>query len=70
MNTWSVELRSEWVGCGYAYIHEVSEQKMIKSVSAEVIATGWVTNGLMAVNNQFITKNTKACILDVNYEQE
>lgn len=72
LKTWSEELREEYRGCGFFLkddAPEISDDMLVNYVDAEVVAKGWICNGVMAFNNQLITKNTRSCKLGgIKYE--
>ena len=60
---WSESLRDQWVGCGVTLTGTTPPRvdDVINGIEAKTVAMGWVTNGIMAFNDQILTEDTRSC---------
>ena len=63
LHTWSENLRESYNGCNLFLDEKItcSVDSITDGIKAEVIALGWVGNGVMAFNNQLIVRNATHC---------
>lgn len=60
---WSDKLRVDHDGCGFCLRPGPGEdeEEFAQRIRAEFVGLGWITNGVMAVNHQPITRGTDFC---------
>lgn len=61
---WAKEFEGIWEGCNLLldeYSGVESAEVAVNNVDCEEMATGWITNGVMAFNYQILTKGTTKC---------
>lgn len=65
MKPWSKELEGIWEGCNILMDNiadRISEKQLIENIDCYEMAYGWVTNGIVATNEQLMTKGTTKCL--------
>ena len=64
LKPWAKEFEGIWEGCNLLLDEHTtitSAQEAVYAIDCEQMATGWITDGHMAFNDQILTKGTTKC---------